>query len=339
MRVLVTGGTGFVGSHVTRQLLGLGHAVQLLVRDEGKARSVYSQAGTSMLSLKRGDVTDAASVRSAIVGCDAVVHAAAATPIKGDDTAVLFKTNVDGVKHVIGTAADVGIRRIVHVSSITAIFNTDASKVTEQAPLSPSRMPYGRSKVEADMAVREMQNNGAAVDIVYPGGVIGPNDPGLSDAFKALIHRFNDGFRITEGGMQHVDVRDLASFIVTLLEESTSGARYLLPGPYLTWSQLADLLEKVSGYTLKRVPAKGWVFRAMGRFYDFRRLFTTVDSPISAETMRYSTQWPNVKPSEKFTELGLSFCDPEKTFADSLCWLVEAGHLQKQQLPRLFPQG
>lgn len=339
MRVLVTGGTGFVGSHVARQLLGLGHAVQLLVRDEAKARRLYSPAGTPVPTLKRGDVTDAASVCAAVSGCDAVVHAAAATPIKSGDTAVLFKTNVDGVKHVIGSAADAGIRRIVHVSSITAIFNRDASKVTEDAPLSPSTMPYGHSKVEADMTVRDMQDKGAAVDIVYPGGVIGPDDPGLSDAFKALIHRFNKGFRITEGGMQHVDVRDLASFIVALLEESTNGARYLLPGPYLTWSQLADLLEEVSGYPLKRVPAKGWVFRGVGRFYDFKRLFTTVDSPISAETMRYSTQWPNVKPSVKFSELGLSLCSPEKTFADSLRWLVEAGHLQKRQVPKLFPQG
>lgn len=339
MKVLVTGGTGFVGSHVARQLRVAGYDVRLLVRDQDKARAVYQGLGEAVPELVEGDITDGGSVRSALEGCQGVVHAAAATPVNFGDTTELFRVNVGGAKNVIGKAVDAGLQHIVHLSSLTAIFNTDADKVTEAAPLAHSRMPYGRSKIEAESMVREHQQRGAPVAIVYPGGVIGPDDPGLSDAFKALIHRFNQGFRITEGGMQHVDVRDLAAFIVALMGEQRTAGRYLLPGPWLAWSELADLLERVSGYPLKRIPARGWVFRALGRYYDIKRWFTEVDSPISAETMRYSTLWPNISASAKLSELGLSFRDPEETFQDSLRWLLKAGYLDSEQAPKLAPES
>ena len=89
--------------------------------------------------------------------------------------------------------------------------------------------------------------------------------------------------------MQHIDVRDLAAFMVALLGERSLSlhGRYILPGPYLTWSEPATVLDKVSGRPLRRNPAKGWVFRVIGRCYDIKRHFTVVDSPVSYETMRY----------------------------------------------------
>ncbi|MFT4517764.1 MAG: dihydroflavonol-4-reductase [Halioglobus sp.] len=337
MQVMVTGGTGFVGSHVTRQLQSAGHEVVLLVRDEDKARQTFTKLNLVLPTLVKGDVTDVASIERALQGCDAVVHAAAGTPINAGDTTVLYETNVHGTRNVIDGAIEAGIAKIVYISSITAIFNTDASKVNEQSPLTPSTMAYGNSKVEAERYLRELQDGGVPISIIYPGGIIGPDDPGLSDTFKALIHRFNEGFRITEGGMQHVDVRDLTAFVCALLQREGSAGRFLLPGPFLPWSDLADLLEDVSGFPLKKVQAKGWVFRAVGRYYDFKRRFTEVDSPISAETMRYSTLWPNVASSSKFKALGLSYRDPRHTFADSLRWLGEAGYLKKESLTKLFP--
>jgi dihydroflavonol-4-reductase len=336
MRVMVTGGTGFVGSHVTRQLLARGDEPVLLVRNEDRARAVYSKLGIPLPQLFQGDVTAALSINRAVAGCDAVVHAAAGTPINAGDTRALFETNVQGTRHVVDAALAAGVAKIVHISSITAIFNTDATKVTAEAPLTPSNMAYGQSKVKAEAYLRELQAQGAPIAIVYPGGIIGPDDPGLSDTFKALIHRFNEGFRITEGGMQHVDVRDLAEFVLALLQEDEVGGRYLLPGVFLQWSELADLLQDISGYPLQKIKARGWVFRAVGRYYDFKRRFTEVDSPISAETMRYSTQWPNVATSPKQALLGLRYRPPEITFAESLRWLGEQGHLDKTLLTRIF---
>ena len=130
----------------------------------------------------------------------------------------MFAVNVGGVKNVVDSALALGIDRIVCVSSITAIFNTDAAKVTPDAAPAKSKLPYGQSKVEAEIYLRRVAGTGAPIAIVYPGGIIGPDDPGFSDSFKALKHRMENGFRIFgDGGMQFIDVRDLAALICSLV--------------------------------------------------------------------------------------------------------------------------
>ena len=335
MRVLVTGGTGFVGSHVARQLREGGHTVRLLVRDKEKAEAYYRRMGEGIPELHPGDVTDIASVKESLAGCEGVVHAAAGTPMQTGSVEQLFAVNVDGVKHVVGSALECGIERIVCISSITAIFNEDAAKVTSDAPLTKSELPYGQSKIKAEVYLRELQGQGAPISIVYPGGVVGPEDPGFSDSFKALKHRMENGFRIFgDGGMQYVDVRDLATFIGSLVDSGGAG-RFLLPGVYCTWTELADVVEEVSGCQLQRIPAQGWKLRLVGRIMDMARHFKTIDSPISAETMRYATLWPNIKNTDALAERGLSLRSTRETFADSITWMVKAGHLDPNQCPAI----
>lgn len=333
MNVLVTGGTGFVGSHVSRQLRAGGHAVRLLVRDEGKARAFYDSLGEPVPELLRGDINDDGSVRAALEGCGGVVHAAATTPLQAGSVEDMFAVNVGGVKTVVGAALALGIERIVCVSSITAIFNEDAARVTPDAPPAPSRLPYGQSKVEAELYLRERQSEGAPIAIVYPAGVIGPDDPGFSDTCAALRHRIVNGFRIFgDGGIQHVDVRDLAAFICSLVVDGGSG-RFLLPGVYLKWTELADIVEEVSGHPLQRIPAQGWKLRLIGRAMDVMRRFRRIDSPISAETMRYATLWPDIPNTPELDARGLALRSPRQTFADTITWMVAAGHLDAAHCP------
>ncbi|MBK6740457.1 MAG: SDR family NAD(P)-dependent oxidoreductase [Haliea sp.] len=337
MRILITGGTGFVGSHVCRQLMAAGHAVRLLVRDAEKAEAYYRALGEGIPELRVGDVTDVASVQAALQACDGVVHAAAATPMQMGSVEQLFAVNVGGVKNVVGSALDLGIKRIVCISSITAIFNRNASKINVDTPPAKSKLPYGQSKVEAEIYLRELQHQRAPITIVYPGGVIGPDDPGFSDSFKALKHRMENGFRIFgKGGIQYVDVRDLAAVVCSLVLSGGSG-RILLPGVYTTWTALADTIEAVSGCRLQRIPAQGWKLRLVGRITDVVRLFKTVDSPISAETMRYATLWPDIKNSQELARRGLQLRSTRETFSDAIAWMVKAGHVAPGLCPGVVP--
>jgi dihydroflavonol-4-reductase len=336
LKVLITGGTGFVGSHVCRQLMAAGHPVRLLVRDRAKAESYYQRLKEGVPELAIGDVTDIESVKAALRECDAVVHAAAGTPMQTGSVEQLFAVNVGGVKNVVGSALALGISRIVCISSITAIFNRDAAKVTADAPPAQSTMPYGQSKVEAEIYLRELQAQGAPIAIVYPGGIVGPDDPGFSDSFKALKHRMENGFRIFgEGGMQYIDVRDLAALVCALSVEGGAG-RFLLPGVYCTWVEMADVVEAVSGCQLRRIPAQGWKLRMVGRIMDVVRYFKTVDSPISAETMRYATLWPNIQNTDALAARGLTLRSTRETFSDAITWMVKAGHLAPELCPGII---
>lgn len=339
MKVLITGGTGLVGSHACRALQSSGHNVRLLVRSPGKAQSFCKSIGAEPPELHQGDITDLESVRAALQGCDAVVHAAAATPMQIESTQALFDANVGGVKNVVGCALELGIERIVCLSSITSIFNRDGSKVTSDSVPTPSAMPYGQSKVGAEHYLRSLQAKGAPIAILYPGGIAGPDDPGFSDTCKAIKHRIENGFRLFgDGGMQYVDVRDLAALIRSIVEKGGAG-RILIPGVFKTWAEQADIIEAVSGATLTRIPAKGWVLRLLGRLTDVVRRFRTVDSPISAETMRYATLWPKIANSNELQRRGITLRDPKETFADTLSWMVSAGHLDAELCPGLPVSG
>jgi nucleoside-diphosphate-sugar epimerase len=315
--------------------MAAGYAVRLLVRDLKKAEAYYRQLREGIPELVVGDVTDVVSVKMALVGCHAVVHAAAGTPMQTGSIEQLFRVNVDGVRHVVDSALELDIERVVCISSITAIFNPDASKVTSDAPPTKSNLPYGQSKVEAEIYLRELQAQGAPVSIVYPGGVIGPDDPGFSDSFKALKHRIENGFRIFgDGGMQYIDVRDLAAFACSLVQSGGSG-RFLMPGVYCTWTELADIIEAVSGCQLQRMSAQGWKLRLVGRATDFLRHFKTIDSPISAETMRYATLWPNINNTDELGRRELALRSTKQTFSDAITWMVHVGHLEASQCPKV----
>ncbi|MFT4615317.1 MAG: dihydroflavonol-4-reductase [Bacteroidia bacterium] len=333
MKVMVTGGTGFVGYHVCQQLRDLGLEVRLLVRSLEKARAIYGEPSIE-LEYVVGDITDAASVEAALAGCDALVHAAAGTPLQTKSADEMFAVNVGGVKNVVAAALKHGIERIVCISSITAVFNRDGNKITPESPPTPSAMPYGQSKVEAELYLRQLQEEGAPIAIIYPGGVIGPDDPGISDTCRAMQHRIENGFRIFgDGGMQHVDVRDLAAFVCSLVQTGGSG-RFLLPGVYVKWTELADIVEAVSGCELQRIPAQGWKLRMVGRMIDIVRKFRSVDTPVSAETMRYATLWPNIRNTDELAKRGLALRDPTETFRDAISWMVREGHLDASRCPK-----
>lgn len=343
MTVLITGATGFIGSHVARHLLAENQTIRLLVRDIEKAKAVFSRIdfpfNAQQCQLVLGDITDTESIHAAMQNVHAVIHAAAVTPIAAPSAQVLEQINVVGTKNILNAALAENVSRFIYVSSATAVFNTNASLIDLAKPLTMPSMPYGRSKAAAENLVRDRQQQGAPISIIYPSGVIGPQDPGFSDAFKALYHRFNNGFRVfDEGGIQQVDVRDVAVLMTSIIihgESKKSLARHLIVGHYLSWSRQADLIDATSGQSLQRLPMAGWKMRLLGRLMDLLRLVKTVDSPVSAEMMRYATQWPEMRNTEALNHYGITLHSAEQTMSDSLATMLASGYLTAEQVPAL----
>ena len=178
MRVLVTGATGFIGSHTAVALQDAGHEVRCLVRDPAKLARVFAEHGRDAPESVTGDIGDAGRVKEALSGCDAVVHSAAVVAMKASRAQEVLETNARGVENVVGGAVDAGLRKVVYVSSIGAMFVPDGPPLDEDAPVQPAENAYARSKSEGEAFARRLQADGAPVCISYPTGVVGPLDPG-----------------------------------------------------------------------------------------------------------------------------------------------------------------
>ncbi len=338
MRVMITGGTGFIGYHSTQALLDAGHEVRLLVRSEDKLRRLFGERVTDFVC---GDVTDADKVAEAMEGCDGVIHTAAMVSIDKRDAQRVHDTNVGGTRLVIGGAVERGIGHIIHVSSVTALYNPEAHFLNEYSPPGTAENAYGKSKVESEIYVRELQDGGAPIHITYPGSVIGPDDPALTEPHQGLKTYLTGAIPVMPSGNQWVDVRDIASAHLRLLERDLKPGRYTLGGHFVTWTRLVDILNELTGKEMRKIPVPGFAMRSLGRLFDWvnSKRKEPVDIPVTYEAMVYATNWVKMDDSKARAELGLEFRPVEESIASAIGWLLESGHITAEQAGKLAATG
>lgn len=331
MDVLVTGATGFIGSHTVRALQSAGHDVRILVRDPAKASSIF---GTDQpAAVIRGDVLDAAAVSAALDGAHAVIHCAAVVSTRARRARDVVDTNVRSVELVVGGAVGRGVDRIVYLSSVTALF-TRGRPVADDSPLGIARSAYARSKADGERLVRDLQDRGAPICTLYPPGVVGPDDPGLSEGNHAIRALLSQTMIDTSTGLEVVDVRDLATMIARLVDHGSPG-RYVVAGRYLPWAELIHLFDELTGRHVHRVRVPGGVLRALGRVGDAVNRVVPFDFPLSREAMEYGTQWPGTVPSPALADIGPPLRPARETYADTIRWLYRESHLSAADAGRL----
>jgi nucleoside-diphosphate-sugar epimerase len=329
MRVLVTGATGFIGFHAAARLRAEGHGVRALVRSLEKGERVLGPLGIDRGDLIVGDMIDRDAVEQALTGCDAVVHAAAGVSVTSGRTD--FDANIRGSEMVVGGACDRGLST-VYVSSLLAIFDPKRP-VTEDSPLVAGRTHYGRSKMKADAWVRTRQDEGAPVAILYPPGVVGPDDPGFSESVKAY-RSFLRGTLKSEGGNQLVDVRDLALLVTRMLEHEVRG-RVVAAGYFFDWDAFTALLEEVTGARIPRIAAPGWLLRGAARTLDAVAKLTGRKMPITGEGIEIATRFRPMQDSARVAQLGVTWRAPEATLEDLFRWYLATGRLPPKAVPAL----
>ncbi|MGV0791852.1 NAD-dependent epimerase/dehydratase family protein [Mycolicibacterium sp. XJ1819] len=334
MKVLVTGGTGFTGSHTVRALAAAGHDVRLLVRDPAKARRVFDADGF-VPEVVVGDMTDPDRVDDALTGCDGVVHTAALVDLRRSTARLVEEANARGVELVIGGAVQRGLSSIVHVSSLGVFFTPGGPPLSPDLPVATANTAYARSKVHGEVYARRLQQDGAPIRISYPAGIIGPDDPGMSAASKGIPSWVNDVALITSSGLQTVDVRDLAALHVKLLELAPGQHRYAATTEMLSWPEVYTLIEHLTGSRLRRVRVPGRLVRAAGSMCDAAKRIHDFDFPLTRDTAEFTTRWPGAETERTTRELGVAFRSVVDTFRDTLIWLHRAGHLTAAQVGKL----
>jgi len=334
--VLVTGATGFIGSHTAYALAQQGFVLRLLVRDPERARTWCEKRGIKVEEYIRGDISSAQDMQRAVAGCDALVHAAAMVGLEARNAAEIERVNIDGTRHVMEAALAAGVRTIIYVSSASALYRAGLPYMDESCEPGTSTSGYGFSKTECERYVRELQQRGAPVIITYPVGVIGPDDPRLSESVGAMVSFLKDMVPLTATGIQLVDVRDIAQAHCQLLRRGAIVGdvlqnRLMLKGEYLSWSHLAETLQSITGRKVRTVRLSPRLMLLMGRCADFLRRFVSISMPITAESMRYTCSWIEVRSQHH----GVEYRDIRVTLSDTIRWLVREGHLPASLAGRL----
>ena len=328
MRVLVTGGTGFIGSHTVAALLRRGHRVRLLARRPERVASTLAPLGVAAdaVEVAPGDMTDGAAVARALEGCDAVVHAAAEIGVAGG-SGPGGTANVEGVKHVVGQAVDGGLDPIVYTSTIAVYLPTDDAVVTLDTPLAEPLSAYGRAKRDAELLVRGWQDSGAPVTSFVIAGVYGPHSPHLDGSFAALIGALETFMVVTEGGMGVVDVRDLSEVLAAAVEPGRGPRRYLAGGHFLTWEAWTRTLSEAVGREVAAQQMSTEEMVDLGRQLDAMRQEGPVDIPLSEEAAVIMAAGVPIDDAKTLADLGGSWRPMVETFRDTVAWLVAEGHL------------
>ena len=247
MKCFVTGATGFLGSHVARELLAGGADLRLLVRTSSRTANIDDLAAERVV----GDLRDVKSLERGIRNCDVVFHVAADYRLWAADGQELYRSNVEGTRNILQAARDSGVRRVVYTSSVATMgFGNNGRATDESTPVALSNMigDYKRSKFMAEQFVIEAARSGQDVVMVNPTTPIGERDIKPTPTGRIVVDFLKRKFpAYVDTGLNLVDVSDCAKGHLLALEKALPGERYILGGENLTLKQILDKLAAITG--------------------------------------------------------------------------------------------
>jgi nucleoside-diphosphate-sugar epimerase len=331
MRVLLTGGTGYLGSNLARSLTAAGHEVSLL----GRSRRRAEDLGLGGLAFAEGDVVDRDCVAGAMRGQDAVVHAASVYSFDRRRVAEMELVNVTGTRIVLAEAVRLGLDPAVHVSS-TVAFLPGSGRATPDSPPGSPTTPYAASKADSERVARKMQDDGLPVVSVSPGGIYGGDDPHFGEQYR-LVH---DLLRrrlpvLPRGGFHAVDVGDAVATISAVLEPGRGPRRYIVPGYHLSPVDIARKLTAITGRRIPAVSAPAGMLIPAARLADLAQKRLPVRLPVSAEGLYITACDLHYDDSRVRTEFGVEPRPFEETLAEMVPRLLAEERIEAREAGRL----
>jgi dihydroflavonol-4-reductase len=328
VNLLVTGGTGFLGSALVPLLLRAGHRVRLLQRSAAPAAEAL---GAEVL---RGSVEEQGAVRAALDGVEAVFHLAGRVDFDPRDPAALYALHVQGTRVLLEAAAAAGVKRLVlaSTSGTIAVFAEERTG-TEDDPY-PLRevagWPYYLSKIyQEKSALRISRDTGLPLVVLNPSLLLGPGDERLSSTdvvWKFLKRRVP---AMPGGGISFVDVRDAAQAFAAALERGRPGERYLLGGANMSFRDFFGRLERISGVAAPRISLPSAVNVAGVRLLEKLASWRGTEAPIDSSSVEMGERFWYCDSRKAEEELGFSPRDPQETLGETVRWLRE--HVEKER--------
>ncbi|MGH2982333.1 MAG: SDR family NAD(P)-dependent oxidoreductase [Solirubrobacterales bacterium] len=317
-KTLVTGASGFIGSHLVRALAEDDDELRLLLR---RKSNVEALAGIEFERVT-GDITDRRAVRRAMKGVERVFHVAGTTSMRTGDRERTFAVNVTGTRHVVEEAMRAGVEQVVHTSSAGAVGPArPGGTADETQPFTAGELgiAYINSKHEAEVEALRAAARGLPLVVVNPTFVLGPDDPsGTSNALVKRVMLRQIPFYV-DGGLNIVDVRDVARGHLLASRKGRNGERYLLGGRNFTIGRLFSDIGRISG--VPPPPVKVPPHLTIATIAAARRLGLPV--PASEDEVRSAEHWWTYRSTKARKELGFKPRPHEETLEDAVRWQAE----------------
>jgi dihydroflavonol-4-reductase len=325
---LVTGGTGFVGSHVVRALLARGRSVRCLARPASRRDNLEGLP----VEIAPGDLTDPASLARALSGVQTLYHVAADYRLWARDPQELYRANVGGTENILAASAAAGVSRVVYTSSVAALGLTpDGSPGSETTPVARERIigHYKKSKYDAERVAERWAARGLPVVIVNPSTPIGERDIKPTPTGQMVVDFLNRRLpAYVDTGLNLVDVRDVAAGHLAAAERGRVGERYILGNRNMTLKEILDVLARITGLSAPGVRLPHWIPLSAAAVATGVARLTGRAPRVSLESVRMSTHRMFFDAGKAVRELGLPRTPVEEPLARAVAWFRENGYVR-----------
>jgi len=329
MNTLVTGATGFVGSHVARQLVEAGNRVRVLVR---QSSSLQSLEGLSAERIE-GDLRDAASLVRAMQGVQRVFHVAADYRLWAKNPAEIYESNVGGTRSLFEAAKRAGVERVVFTSTVATIAVPchDDALPSEETHASLEQMigHYKRSKFLAEQEAMSAAAAGLPVVIVNPTTPVGPGDWKPTPTGRIIVDFLNGKIpAYVDTGLNLVAVEDVAAGHLLAADKGRIGERYLLGARNMTLKQILDALSAITGRPAPRVRLPHAVALAAGYADQWYSHITGREPQIPVDGVKMSRHRMFVESDKAERELDYRTSDVNAALERAVHWYEEHGYVR-----------
>jgi dihydroflavonol-4-reductase len=331
-RVLVTGATGFIGSHVARQLLAAGYEVRALVRLATPDAEQRRNRLDPHCDIRIGDLRDKESLRQALAGCEALVHVAADYRLWAPDQKALYATNLIGTRNLLVEALRQGVQRVVYTSSVAACgIPPDGTPGNEETPVDRHHLAgaYKHSKYLAEREALSLVREGLPLVVVNPSTPVGPGDVKPTPTGRIIVDFLRGRIpAYVNTGLNLIAVEDCARGHVLALGKGRIGERYILGNCNLSLQELLSILAKLAERAAPRYKIPRWLAYAAAytdEFIEGRLMHREPGIPLNG--VRMSARCMYFDASKAVRELGLPQTPVEDALARAIDWFRTQGYV------------
>jgi dihydroflavonol-4-reductase len=303
---LVMGASGFLGSHVTRQLVDRGDDVRVLIRHTSSTKAIEDLD----VEYHYGDIFDDAALRAAMADCDDVFYCVVDTRAWLPDPAPLFRTNVEGLRHVLDAAVDANLRRFVFTSTIGTIGIPAGDRLAtedDRMNWADKGGGYIQSRVEAEnLVIGYARERGLPAVAMCVANTYGPRDwqPTPHGRLLAAVAAGRLPIYVKGAATEVVGIEDAATALLLAAEKGRNGERYIISERYMTIRELFETAADAGGAKRPRFGIPLWALHLLGRAGDVVGGVLNRDTPVTSTSARLSHILPPMDHGKAVRELG-----------------------------------